>query len=432
MKIAFHWQIAIALGLAVVAGVTSGPQGVAVPAFDFAGTLFLNALKMLVVPLIAAAIINGLSSVRGAAIGRMGGLTLAYYAGTGLLAILTGLFFVNLLTPGIVDGEAAGARMGLDATATQVVAQMQGKGAGDFAQVILLLFPPNIFAAAADGQLLGIICFSLLFGWGVSRLPEAVGRTQREFWQGFYEVMIRLTNLVMKFAPIGVFGLVAEVVAQTGWAAVRPLAVFFVTVLLGLAVHALVTLPLVLKLVARVSPVRHYRAMGPALAMGFSTSSSAATLPVTIECMEERAGVPRKVTSFVLPVGANINTDGSALYECVVAMFIAQAYGVDLGVGGQFVVVLGALLTGIGIAGIPSASLVGIAVILGAVGLPLEGIGLVLAVDRVLDMCRTTVNVLGDSCAAVVVGRLEGEAGILGEPALPGARRSGEPEAGGA
>src|SRR6185503_15642054 len=184
---------------------------------------------------------------------------------------------------------------------------------------------------------------------------------------------------------------------------------------LGLLTHALVTLPLILRLIARVSPLKHFRAMAPALTTAFSTSSSAATLPVTIECMEERAGVPRRVTSFVLPIGANVNTDGSALYECVVVMFIAQAYGVDLSLAQQFVVVLGALLTGIGIAGIPSASLVGIAVILGTVGLPLEGIGLVLAVDRILDMCRTTVNVLGDSCGAVVVGRLSGEDGILGE-----------------
>jgi proton glutamate symport protein len=417
-KLAFHWQVGLALVLAVCAGAFSGPQGAALPVYDFIGTLFLNALKMLVVPLIVAAIINGLSSVRGAALGRMGLLTLGYYAASGLLAILTGLLFVNLLTPGIVDGQPAKALMGLDASTADVEKQMADRGAGDFAQVVLLLFPPNIFAAAAQGQMLGLICFALLFGYAVSRLPEELAKTQRGFWQGFYEVMIRLTGVIMRFAPIGVFGLVAEVIAQTGWSSVRPLAVFFASVVLGLLAHALVTLPLILRLVARVSPLRHYRAMAPALTTAFSTSSSAATLPVTIECMEERAFVPRRVTSFVLPIGANVNTDGSALYECVVVMFIAQAYGVDLTIAQQFVVVLGALLTGIGIAGIPSASLVGIAVILGAVGLPLEGIGLVLAVDRILDMCRTTVNVFGDSCGAVVVGRLSGEDGILGEPTL--------------
>jgi Na+/H+-dicarboxylate symporter len=417
-KLAFHWQILVALVAAVAAGMASGADGGALPVFTFLGTLFLNALKMLVVPLIVAAIINGLASARGAALGRMGMLTLGYYVGTGLIAILTGLMFVNLLSPGIVDGHAAKSLMGLDASTADVEKQMANRGAGDFAQVVLLLFPPNIFAAAAQGQMLGLICFALLFGYTVSRLPDELAAGQRVFWQGFYEVMIRLTNLVMRFAPLGVFGLVAAVIAQTGWSAVRPLSVFFVTVLAGLLTHALVTLPLVLRFVARVSPVKHFRAMAPALTTAFSTSSSAATLPVTLECMEERALVPQRVTSFVLPIGANINTDGSALYECVVVMFIAQAYGVNLSIAEQFVVVLGALLTGIGIAGIPSASLVGIAVILGAVGLPLEGIGLVLAVDRLLDMCRTTVNVLGDSCATVVVGRLSGEAGILGEKAL--------------
>ncbi|MCI0749654.1 MAG: dicarboxylate/amino acid:cation symporter [Nevskiales bacterium] len=413
-----HWQIAVALVAAVVAGVWSGPDGAALPLFDFLGTLFLNALKMLVVPLIVSAILNGLASMQGSTLTRIGLHTIAYYVGTGLVAILTGLFFVNMLMPGIVDGTPAGPRMGLDASTTEVVQQMQGKGIADFARVLLLLFPPNIFAAAAEGQMLGLICFSLLFGYAASRLPGAPGRSQREFWQGFYGVMIRLTGLIMRFAPVGVFGLVSVVIARTGWDALRPLAMFFVTVVLALATHALITLPLVLRGVARVSPWKHYRAMGPALAMAFSTSSSAATLPVTQNCVEQRAGVPLRVSGFVLPIGANVNTDGSALYECVVAMFIAQAYGVELGFGGQFVVVLGALFTSLGIAGIPSASLVGIAVILGAVGLPLEGIGLVLAVDRILDMCRTTVNVLGDSCAAVVVGRLEGEEGILGEPAL--------------
>jgi Na+/H+-dicarboxylate symporter len=422
-RLALHWQIAIALALAVVAGRLNGADGAALPAFQFVGTLFLNALKMLVVPLVVAAIVNGLGSLAGPQLGRLGLRTLAYYVGTGFVAIVIGLLYVDLLAPGIVDGQPAGPRMGLDASTDDVVKQMQGKGAGDFAKVILLLFPPNIFAAAAAGQMLGLICFALLFGYFLARLPQEQGRALREFFAGFYEVMLRITALIMRFAPIGVFGLVAAVVAHTGWGAVRPLAVFFVTVLLALATHALVTLPLVLWLVARVSPLRHYQAMAPALVTAFSTASSAATLPVTLECMEQRARVPRRVTSFVLPIGANINTDGSALYECVVAMFIAQAYGVHLGFGGQFIVVAGALLTGIGVAGIPAASLVAIAVILGAVGLPLEGIGLVLAVDRLLDMCRTAVNVLGDSAATVVVGRLEGADGILGEPALK-ARRS--------
>jgi Na+/H+-dicarboxylate symporter len=202
-------------------------------------------------------------------------------------------------------------------------------------------------------------------------------------------------------------------VAKSGWVAIRPLGLFFLAVLLALLLHALVILPLVLALVGRVSPMRHYRAVWPALLTAFSTSSSVATLPVTLDCLERRGRVPQRITGFVLPLGANVNTDGTALYECAAALFIAQAYGLDLSFTVQFTIVPASLLTSLGVAGIPSASLVAIGVILGAVGLPLEGIGLILAVDRLLDMCRTAVNVLGDSCAAVVVGRLDGEKEIL-------------------
>lgn len=416
-----HWQILIALVLAGLAGALIGDVPWFVGATSFVGGLFLNALKMIIVPLIMAAIISGLSSVVDAGgLGRMGLRTLGFYMGTGLIAIVTGLLWVNLLQPGIVDGAPAGPLLGLAQETEQVLSGIEGKGAGEFLKVFQLMFPPNIVAAAAEGQMLGLICFALLFGYFIARLPSEAARTQREFWKGVYEVMTQITNLVMKFAPLGVFGLVAPMVAKTGWGSFQPLALFFLCVVLGLLTHSLVTLPLALRLVARVSPRKHYQAMAPALVTAFSTSSSAATLPVTLRCMEERAGVPKRVTSFVLPIGTTVNTDGSALYEGAVVMFIAQAYGLAMGLEAQFVIVLTALLTAIGVAGIPSASLVAIAVILSAVGLPLEGIGLVLVTDRVLDMCRTTVNVLGDSCAAVTVARLEGEAGVLGEPVLEG------------
>jgi proton glutamate symport protein len=231
-------------------------------------------------------------------------------------------------------------------------------------------------------------------------------------------VMMRITDWVMKFAPIGVFGLVAKVVASTGYSAFVPLAWFFICVLAGLAVHFLVVLPLLLYFVGRVNPLRHYRAMAPALLTAFSTSSSAATLPLTMECVEKNAGVSNRTTSFVLPLGATVNMDGTALYECVAAMFIAQAYGIELGFVQQFTIVVMALVTSIGVAAIPSASLVAIAIILSAVGLPVEAIGLILAVDRVLDMCRTSVNIFSDSCGAVIIARLTGEQDVLGEPAL--------------
>lgn len=416
---ALHWQVAIALAAAAIAGSLIGPQPDFIAGCGFVGRIFLSALKMIVVPLIMAAIISGIASVADAGgLGRMGLKTLGYYLGTGLLAILTGLVFINLLAPGIVDGQPARDLIGLTADAQSAVAKIEGKGAGEFLKVFELLFPPNIVAAAAEGQMLGLICFAILFGVFVTRLPEGPAQTQRSFWTGLYDVMTGITRLIMRFAPLGVFGLVAPIVANTGWAALGPLAKFFLAVLLGLGTHMLLTLPLVLRFVARVSPIRHYRAMWPAITTAFSTSSSAATLPVTIQCMEERAGVPKRVTSFVLPIGTTVNTDGSALYEGAVVMFIAQCYGVDLGFAQQFLVLVAALLTAVGVAGIPSASLIAIAVILSAVGLPLEGIGLVMAVDRVLDMCRTSVNVFGDSCCAVTVARLEGEDGVLGEPAI--------------
>ncbi len=374
---------------------------------------------MLVVPLVLSAMIAGIGAITETrALGRYGLRTLAFYVGTGTVAILTGLLVVNLLQPGVIDGKPAGALLGLDAESQDVMSRVEGKGAHNMLDVVLRLVPDNLFAAAATGDMLGLVLFGFLFGYFVSQLPKDLHRTQREFWQGLYEIMIRIANLVMRLAPLGVFGLVASIIAKTGWSAFRPLAWFCVAVLGALAIHVLIALPLVLRLVARVSPLKHFRVMAPAMLTAFSTSSSAASLPVTLDRLEKQGGVPQRITGFVLPLGANVNTDGTALYECAAAMFIAQAYGLPLDLPTQFIVVLAALLTSVGVAGIPSASLVAIALILGSIGLPLEGVGLILAVDRILDMVRTAVNVFGDSCATVVVARLDGEDGVLGEAAM--------------
>lgn len=421
-RIALHWQILAALVLAVLAGVftDSGDALLGVPVlqtYEFLGTLFLDALRMLVVPLIGAAIISGLIAAGDArALGRLGAKTVAYYLLTGAAAVLVGVILVNLTTPGIIDGQPARELIGLDARTAEVQKTVEGQGPGALADLVLRLIPTNVVGAAAEGQMLGLIFFSLLFGFFITRLPGELAETQGRFWQGVYEVMIRITLLVMRFAPVGVFALVAETVATTGFAAIRPLAWFFGTVLGALAIHMGIVMPLILRWVARVSPWRHFHAMAPALLTAFSTSSSSATLPLTLRCTEHRAGVSNRTTSFVLPLGATVNMDGTALYECVAALFIAQAYGLDLSFVQQLVIVTMALVTSIGVAGIPSASLVAIGIILGAIGLPLEGIGLILAVDRLLDMCRTAVNVFGDSCGAVVIGRSEGETGILAGP----------------
>ena len=405
--------------LAVIAGRFTGSEGSllgvrVVDLYSFLGSLFLQALTMLIVPLILSSIITGVAGMGDSgAVGRLGGRTLLYYMFTSLFAILTGLMLVNAVAPGIVHGEAAKNVLALSADVADVAARVDGRGMGDVAEIFLRMVPPNVVAAAADGQMLGLIFFGLLFGYFMTRVEGAPGRVLHQFWEGVFAVMMRITDWVMRFAPLGVFALVAKVVASTGLGAFVPLLSFFLTVLAALAFHFLVTLPLLLLLVGRVNPLRHYQAMAPALLTAFSTASSSATLPVTMDCVENRAGVSNRTSSFVLPLGATVNMDGTALYECVAAMFIAQAYGVQLNFAAQFTIVLLALLTSIGVAGIPAASLVAISIILTAVGLPLEGVGLILAVDRVLDMCRTGVNVFSDSCGAVLIGRLEGESGIL-------------------
>jgi len=413
-KIALHWQILIALFFAVLTGLfvdqTFSVFGISfLSILVFIGTIFLNALKMLIVPLVMASIITGMMSLSGDTLGRLGAKTILYYATTSLVAILIGLFFVNLFQPGIVDGEPARHMIGLSSETDDVINKVGGKGAADIAEVLLRMVPPNIVTAAANGQMLGLIFFSLIFGFYVSKLAGPQGQVHKNFWQGLLDIMMMMTELIMKFAPLGVYALVTKVIMISGVEAFEPLALFFATVLLALAAHLLLFLPAVLRYLARVSPIKHFQAMLPALLTAFSTSSSSATLPITMDCVENRAGVSNQVAGFTLPLGATINMDGTALYECVAAMFIAQAYGISLDVTTQFTIVLVALLTSIGVAGIPSASLVAITIILGAIGLPLEGIGLILVVDRVLDMCRTAVNVFSDSCAAVTIARLEGE-----------------------
>ena len=425
VSLPLHWQILLALVLAVIAGSLSGETaslfGINLySVYDFFGTLFLNALKMLIVPLIVSSIIVGMMGIgSGENLSRLGGKTLIYYALSSLLAILLGLLLVNLTAPGISNGEPIKDLIGLADMPSTLSEEVEGKGAADIVSVFLRMVPPNIVSAAADGQMLGLIFFSLLFGFFATRLSAKQTDVVQSFWQSVLDIMMHMTNWVMKFAPLGVFALVAKVAAVSGVDVFKPLAIFFFTVLAALALHAGGTLYLVLRYVAKVNPLLHYKAMSPALLTAFSTSSSSATLPLTMECVEQKAGVSNRVSSFTLPLGATVNMDGTALYECVAAMFIAQAYGLELSLTTQFIIVLVALITSIGVAGIPSASLVAITIILSTIGLPLEAVGLILAVDRVLDMCRTSVNVFSDSVAAVVIGRLEGETNILREERKP-------------
>lgn len=414
-ELKLHWQILIAIGLAAVAGDLAGVTASIGPVtyyavFDFVGTLFINALKMLIVPLIASSIVVGVAGIGTSGnLGRLGGKTLLFYAVTTLFAILVGLLLVNLVRPGMIDGQPVGELLALDTDTSEVLSRVGDRGVGDVVQIFLRMVPTNIVRAAADGSMLGIIFFCLLFGYFMTKLDEHLADPLFRFVSAVFQVMMLMTEWVMKFAPIGVFGLVARVVAKTGFDAARPLLVFALVVLAALLVHAAITLPILLRWVGRVSPLATVRILSPAMLMAFSTASSSATLPVTMDCVEKGAGVSNRISSFVLPLGATVNMNGTALYECMAAMFLAQAYGLELGFAVQFSIVAIALVTSIGVAGIPSASLVAIAIILAAVGLPVEAIAVLFVFDRVLDMARTSINVFGDACCAVIVARLEGE-----------------------
>ncbi len=421
-KLPLHWQILIAIALAAAAGsvvkqFSFGGNEAAIfgvtylSIFEYIGTLFLNALKMIIVPLIASSIVVGMQGIGSSGnLGAIGMRTLVFYATTTLLAILIGLALINLVSPGTFDGRPVGELLAIDDDdGPAISASIETKGAGDVAEIFIRMVPPNIIKAAAEGQMLGLIFFALLFGFFITKLSDNLRDSFSRFWEATFQVMMSMTEWIMKFAPIGVFGLVAGVIAKTGFAAAKPLAIFSLTVFAALCVHALVILPLLLRYVGKVKPYATIKAVSPAMLTAFSTASSSATLPVTMRSLENNVGVSNSISSFVLPLGATVNMNGTALYECAAAMFIAQAYGLDLSLGIQFTIVVVALLTSIGVAGVPSASLVAIAIILGAVGLPVEAIGVLLVFDRVLDMCRTSVNIWGDAVCATIIARMRGE-----------------------
>ncbi len=400
-KIALHWQILIALVLSVLFGIFFGEY---ISYVSWMGTLFLNALKMVIVPLILSSIISGVANIGGAeSFGRLGIKTLGYYMLTSLLAILTGLILVNLIRPG----------EGIDLGLTQTVQGLSG-ARESFGDTLLKIIPSNIFKAFSGGNMLGIIFFSMIFGFFITQTENKYKVLLTDFFNAVFEVMMKITMFIIKFSPLGIFGLVSKVIAEQASRGnlsdvFSSLGLYMLTVILALAVHAFITLPALLKTIARVNPVKHAKAMLTPLLTAFSTSSSSATLPLTMQAVENNDGVSNKISSFVLPLGATVNMDGTALYELVAAMFIAQAYGMDISFGQQFLMVFAALLASIGAAGIPMAGLVMITIILSVIGLPLEAVGLILAVDRILDMMRTTVNVWSDSVCTVIIAKSERE-----------------------
>jgi Na+/H+-dicarboxylate symporter len=395
LKVKVHTQIFIAIVLGVIIGLALGEKA---GELKVVGDIFIQLLKMIIIPLILASMVAGIVSLGDVRrLGRIGIKTFVYYTATTLLAVGVGLLLVNLMRPG------AGVEMG-----TEAAVDMSGRETPSIVSIIEDIIPENLLAAMAQDKVLSVIFFSLLLGVAISSTGEKA-RPLTVLFEGFNKVMMKITDWIMRLAPFGVFALMAYTIGTMGLSVVRPLAVYMVTVILGLSIHAAVTLPVVLSIFGRYSPLKFIRDMFSAVATAFSTASSAATLPITMECLRENTGVSNKVASFVLPLGATVNMDGTALYEAVAAMFIAQAYGISLGIWQQLVIMLTATLASIGAAAIPGAGLVTMVIVLRAVNLPLEGIGMILAVDRLLDMLRTAVNVWGDACGTVVVARLEGE-----------------------
>lgn len=374
------------------------------PAIEYVswmGDLFMRALRMLIIPLILSSLISGITNIgSGANLGRIGGKTLLYYLSTSMLAIFTGQILVNIIKPGV------GAQINFVQEVEGLVEKQRS-----FKDILIEIVPDNVLTAMVDNDMLSVIFFAILFGFFIMKVGKKHSELLQQFFTSIFEVMMKITLFVIKFTPFGVFGLVAKTVAdQDDFAGlVSSMGLYMLTVIIALSIHSTITLPLIVKFIGKARPLKHFKNMTTPLLTAFSTSSSAATLPLTISAVEEKSGVSNKISSFTLPLGATVNMDGTALYECIAAIFIAQAYGIDLTFLQQLIIVLTALLASIGAAAIPMAGLVMMTVILTAIGLPLEGVGLIIAVDRIIDMFRTATNVWSDSCGAVVIAKTEGE-----------------------
>lgn len=401
MKLKLHWQILIAMGLGVIFTMILGERSAFVAPV---GHIFIRLLKMVIVPLVLTSIISGVASVGNAKnLGRLGLKTISYYIMTSLAAILIGLTLVNLITPG----------RGVDIPASKVISFEDLNKPDSLSDIFIRMIPDNPVGAAANGDMLGIIFFAIVFGAVLTKVPKQYGDILIPLIDSFFHAMMKLTGYIIKLAPIGVFGLIVNAINATGFELFKAVGMYMITITIGLTIHFIIILPLIYWVFTKRNPIDHFKNMANALVTAFSTSSSSVTLPVTMDCVESNAGVSNKISSFVLPMGATINMDGTALYECAGVLFIAQVMGVDLSISQQFIVVITALLASIGAAGIPSAGLVMIFIVLNAVGL--QGptvamiVGTMLAVDRPLDMYRTMVNIFSDSVGAVVIANSEGE-----------------------
>lgn len=418
-KIALHWQILIGMVLGVLVGLvfTNFDGGLAIVQnwIKPFGTIFINALKLIAVPLILGSLIKGVSDLQDIAkLSKMGGKTIGMYLFTTVIAVSLGLVLVNIIQPGSSISEET--RTELVSNYTDSTQQYKDQAANQQAsgplQALVDIVPENIFGAASENKnMLQVIFFSIFFGLGLILIPDEKSKPVKDFFDGFNEVILKMVDLIMLAAPYGVFALLCALVAEAPSADLfSALAMYFVTVVLGLVLMIGFYIFLV-KILTGKSPKFFINGISPAQLLAFSTSSSAATLPVTMERVTEHLGVEKEVSSFVLPIGATINMDGTSLYQAVAAVFIAQAFGMELSLGAQLGIVVTATLASIGSAAVPGAGMVMLVIVLAQAGIPEAGLALIFAVDRPLDMCRTVVNVTGDATVSMVVANSEGKLG---------------------
>ncbi|MDK2979192.1 MAG: hypothetical protein PWP52_1906 [Bacteroidales bacterium] len=397
-KIALHWQILIAFILAILFGIFLKEY---VNYVSWMGDIFLRMLKMIVIPLVLSSVISGIVNIGSeGSFGKLGLKTIAYYLATSSLAIIVGLFMVNIIQPGV----------GMDITsiAVEEPISIDRPSMGD---IFIGIVPENIFYAMANNDFLAIIFFAIIAGIFISKIDKKSNIILADFFNAFFELFMKITMFIIKLAPFGIFGLIVKVVAEQKdfGNMVASLGLFMLTVIGGILIHSLITLPLLTRYIGKAKPFKHLSNVKTTLITAFSTASSAAALPLNMKETSEKSGVSHKITNFTLPIGTTINMDGTAIYIAAVVMFIAQAKGVDMGLKEQVLILITALMSSIGTAGVPMASLVIITIILEVLGLPLELMALILPVDRILDMFRTTANVWGDSCGAVIIAKSEGE-----------------------
>lgn len=388
-------QILIAFIVAIILGIVVGES---ISVIAPLGDLFLRLIKFIIAPLVLSTLIIGVASIGDPqSLGRVGGKTIIYYMITTAIAIAIGLSLAYIVSPG--------KGLSIDVGEVEEVEVNESEGVID---TFLNIVPTNPFEALANADILQIIFFAVFVGLAITLIGDKAKPVQT-FFESFSEIMFKITDIVMRFAPIGVLGLVAPIVGEYGPSVLLPLLKVILAVAIACFVHAIFVYSLSAKIFANMNPIVFFKGIAPAALVAFSTASSAGTLPVTMKNTQENLGVSNKISSFVLPLGATINMDGTAIYQGVAVVFIAQFYGLDLTFMQLLTVVITTVLASVGTAGVPGAGMIMLAMVLGTVGLPLEGIALIAGIDRVLDMFRTTANIVGDASAAVVVAGTEGE-----------------------